>query len=104
MSDLEQPALIERLSAAVHADWVEEQHRRGRTSSIGRDGEEYMVPYDQLSEAAKELGRVTVRAVLKHLPTAAHLLDPYDWGPGGVPEGRPFNLADYPTPREHEGT
>lgn len=60
-------AELERLSAAVHADWMAEQAARGRTSSIGRDGEEYMVPYEQLSEAAKELDRVTVRAVLKHL-------------------------------------
>lgn len=57
-------ALIEALSDQVHAEWMGEQRRRGRTSSIGRDGEEYMVPYAQLTEAAKELDRVTVRAVL----------------------------------------
>lgn len=84
--------LLERLSAAVHADWMAEQAARGRTSSVGRDGEEYMVPYDQLSEAAKELDRVTVRAVLKHLPPAPPpLLEPYDWGPEGVPQGEPIS-------------
>jgi len=58
---------LEVVSAAVHDEWMEEQRRRGRTSSVGRDGEEYMVPYSELSEAAKELDRVTVRAVLKHV-------------------------------------
>ena len=63
---------LEVVSAAVHDDWMASKLAQGVTSRCGQDGEEYMVPYAQLSEAAKELDRVTVRAVLKHvLPAEA---------------------------------
>lgn len=33
---------------------------------------------------------------------APSFLEPYDWGPGGIPKGEPFNLADYLPPKEQE--
>ncbi|HZV93325.1 MAG TPA: hypothetical protein VFF72_08915 [Caldimonas sp.] len=54
---------IEIVSAEVHAAWLESKRRQGVTSRRGEDGEELMVAYEQLSEKAKELDRVTVRAV-----------------------------------------
>ena len=54
---------IEIVSAEVHAAWLESKHRQGVTSRRSEDGEELMVAYAELSEGAKELDRITVRAV-----------------------------------------
>ena len=55
---------IEIVSAQVHAAWMASKLAAGVTScKLDTTGEELMVPYDQLSEAAKELDRCTVRAV-----------------------------------------
>ncbi|KQR22888.1 RyR domain-containing protein [Deinococcus sp. Leaf326] len=78
-------AQVELLAAAVHADWVEGKLSQGVTSRCGPDGEEYMVPYAQLSEAGKELDRATVRAVLKHLPALAPAPASSSGAEAGVP-------------------
>jgi len=54
---------LEAVAAEVHAAWVESKRAQGHVSRRAEDGEELMVPYDQLSERAKELDRGTVRAV-----------------------------------------
>ena len=54
---------IEAVAAKVHAAWVQAKRRQGVTSRKSETGEELMVDYDQLSEAAKELDRQSVRAV-----------------------------------------
>ena len=55
---------IETVSAQVHAFWMAAKLAAGVTSrKLDTTGEELMVPYDQLSEQAKELDRGTVRAV-----------------------------------------
>jgi hypothetical protein len=54
---------IELVSAEVHAAWMDSKRAQGIASRRSETGEELMVPYDQLSEAAKELDRATVRAV-----------------------------------------
>lgn len=54
---------IELVSAAVHLAWMENKKRLGITSRKSESGEELMVPYDDLSEAAKELDRSSVKAV-----------------------------------------
>ena len=54
---------IEVVSAEVHAAWIESKRHQGVISRKAEDGEELMVDYAQLSEKAKELDRVTVRAV-----------------------------------------
>ena len=54
---------IEIVSAKVHKAWMEAKKAQGITTRKSEKGEEQMVPYEQLSEAAKELDRRTVRAV-----------------------------------------
>ncbi len=54
---------IESVAAEVHAAWMESKRAQGIASRRSESGEELMVPYAQLSEAAKELDRATVRAV-----------------------------------------
>ncbi len=60
--DLELPD-IELVSAKVHAAWIESKRAQGVTSRKSETSEELMVPYDQLSEPAKDLDRQTVRTV-----------------------------------------
>ncbi len=54
---------IEVVSAKVHEAWMDSKLKAGVTTRKLESGEELMVPYDALSEQAKELDRATVRAV-----------------------------------------
>ena len=54
---------IEQVAAKVHEAWMEAKRARGVTSRKSETGEELMVPYEQLSDGAKELDRASVRAV-----------------------------------------
>jgi RyR domain len=54
---------IEIVSAKVHEAWMEAKKAQGVTTRKSEKGEELMIPYEQLSEAAKELDRSVVRAV-----------------------------------------
>jgi hypothetical protein len=54
---------IEMVSAEVHKAWMESKKANGISSRKSEDDEELMVPYEQLSEKAKDLDRVTVKAV-----------------------------------------
>jgi hypothetical protein len=54
---------IEKISAEVHKAWMETKKANGINSRKSEDGEELMVPYEQLSEKAKELDRNSVKAV-----------------------------------------
>lgn len=54
---------IEEVAAKVHEAWMQAKRAQGLTSRKSETGEELMVDYEQLSEAAKELDRATVRAV-----------------------------------------
>jgi hypothetical protein len=62
---------IEAVAAKVHEAWMESKRARGHTSRLSESGEELMVSYEQLSEAAKELDRGTVRAVYAAIRAAA---------------------------------
>jgi hypothetical protein len=55
---------IESISAKVHEQWMESKQAKGIVSRKSEIGEELMVPYDRLSESAKDLDRVSVKAVL----------------------------------------
>jgi hypothetical protein len=61
---------IEVVSAKVHQSWMQQKRAQGVTSRKSEDGEELMVPYDQLSDAAKELDRATVRSVYEAIRSA----------------------------------
>lgn len=62
---------IEVVSAKVHEAWMESKRAQGITSRKSEAGEELMVPYEQLSEPAKDLDRNTVRAVYEAIRAAA---------------------------------
>jgi hypothetical protein len=62
---------IEVVSAKVHEAWMESKRAQGVTSRKSETGEELMVPYDQLSESAKELDRGSVRAVYEAIRATA---------------------------------
>lgn len=62
---------IELVSARVHEEWMETKRKQGVTSRLSETGEELMVPYGQLSEAAKDLDRGTVKAVYAAILAAA---------------------------------
>ena len=54
---------LEIVSSEVHAAWMASKLAQGVKSRMSEDGEELMVPYERLSERAKDLDRNTVRAV-----------------------------------------
>ena len=54
---------IEKVSEEVHKAWMKSKKAHGITSRKSEDGEELMVPYEKLSEKAKDLDRNTVKAV-----------------------------------------
>jgi hypothetical protein len=54
---------VELVAAKVHASWMESKLAAGVTSRKSESGEELMVPYEQLTEEAKELDRASVKAV-----------------------------------------
>lgn len=62
---------IEIVSSKVHEAWMESKRRTGVESRKSESGEELMVPYEQLSDAAKDLDRGTVRAVYAAIEAAA---------------------------------
>ena len=68
--------IIEEVSAKVHNNWMASKRAAGVASRKLESGEELMVPYDQLSDAAKELDRGTVRTVLEVLPTLGYAVVP----------------------------
>jgi DNA-binding transcriptional ArsR family regulator len=67
---------VELASAAVHEKWMATKRGQGVSSRCSESGEELMVPYDQLSEAAKDLDRGSVRATVRALADAGLLADP----------------------------
>ena len=62
---------IEIVAAKVHEAWMESKKAQGVTTRKSETGEEQMIPYEQLSEEAKEIDRATVRAVYAAIKAAA---------------------------------
>lgn len=54
---------VELVAAKVHEAWIRSKRAQGITNRNSETGEELMVPYDQLSDSAKDLDRETVKAV-----------------------------------------
>ncbi len=66
---------VEELAERVHEAWIEKKALDGVSSRLAADGEELMVAYAQLSDNARELDRVTVRAVLTALAECGFSVD-----------------------------
>lgn len=67
---------IEAVSMKLHEAWVARIRADGRTSRESETGEELMVPYAELSEAAKEMARSSVRAVYDAIAAAESATTP----------------------------
>ena len=63
---------IELVSAQVHESWMESKKAIGISTRKSEDGEELMVPYEHLSEKAKDLDRNTVKAVYAAIGRLEH--------------------------------
>jgi hypothetical protein len=61
---------IEIVSAKVHEAWMDSKRAQGVTTRKSESDEELMVAYENLSEAAKELDRGTVKAVYAAIESA----------------------------------
>ena len=61
---------VETVSAAVHDSWMQSKIAAGVMSRKLESGEELMVPYETLSEQAKELDRGTVKTVYEAILSA----------------------------------
>jgi hypothetical protein len=61
---------VELVSAKVHDAWMASKRAAGVSTRRSESGEELMVPYEQLSEAAKDLDRNTVKAVYAAIAAA----------------------------------
>lgn len=61
---------VEVVAAKVHEAWMESKRAVGVTSRKLESGEELMVPYEHLSEQAKDLDRGTVKAVYAAIKAA----------------------------------
>lgn len=57
-------AIVERMAEAAHNAWMQHYLDLGYTSRKAEWGEEFMVPYELLSERGKELDRMIMRAIL----------------------------------------
>ena len=62
---------LEKVAEEVHIAWMASKRATGFESRKAEDGEELMVPYEQLSEKAKDLDRNTVKAVYAAIRKAA---------------------------------
>lgn len=63
---------VESVAEEVHNAWMESKKKHGYASRRSEDGEELMVPYEQLSEKAKDLDRNTVKAVYAAIKKLHH--------------------------------
>lgn len=72
---------IETVSDAVHEAWIESKRAQGITSRKSESGEELMVSYAALSEAAKDLDRGSVQAVYAAINACRSIVPRYPWHP-----------------------
>lgn len=62
---------IEKVCAKQHESWVANKKAAGVQSKANANGEEMMVPYDQLSEDGKNIVRNVVNTVYKAIEEVA---------------------------------
>ncbi len=67
---------LETVASEVHHEWMESKRAMGLFSRKAEDGEELMVPYEQLSDKAKEFDRSAVRVVYAAIERAISALAP----------------------------
>lgn len=61
---MDREKLVEAMAESAHDAWLAAVLREGFTSRKAEWGEEFMVPFGELSERGKEFDRVIMRAIL----------------------------------------
>ena len=61
--------LVEVMAEGAHDAWMETYRSWGFTSRKAEWGEEFMVPFAQLSDRGKDLDRTIMRGILKQFET-----------------------------------
>jgi hypothetical protein len=61
--------IVQAMAESAHNAWWGTYLELGYTSRKAAWGEEFMVPFDQLSEQGKEFDRMIMRAILRRLDT-----------------------------------
>ncbi len=56
--------IVELMAEGLHSFWLDQYCKAGFNSRLSLTGEEFMLPWDQLSEASKEFDRQGIRAAL----------------------------------------
>jgi hypothetical protein len=56
--------IVNAMAESAHEAWMSWYADRGITSRKAAWGEEFLVPFDELSEDGKELDRIIMRAIL----------------------------------------
>jgi hypothetical protein len=59
--------IVQAMAESAHNSWWETYVKLGYTSRKAAWGEEFMVPFDDLSERGKEFDRMIMRAILQRL-------------------------------------
>jgi hypothetical protein len=59
--------IVQEMAEAAHNSWWDTYIALGYTSRKAAWGEEFMVPFDELSERGKEFDRMIMRAILRRL-------------------------------------
>jgi hypothetical protein len=64
--------LLEIVAEAAHDGWMASKREQGITSRKSEWGEEFMVPYSEMSERAKDIDRSAVRSVFAAIERAGY--------------------------------
>lgn len=73
---MDNEALVEAMAESAHEAWREAQREQGVISRKAVWGEEFMVPFAELSERGKEFDRVIMRGILKAFGEQRYLVLP----------------------------
>ena len=66
---MEYNKIVEKMAESAHNCWWDAYIQLGYTSRKAAWGEEFMVPFSELSEQGKEFDRVIMRAILQAFDT-----------------------------------
>lgn len=67
--------IVEAMAESAHTAWVSWYTERGITSRLSASGEEFLVPFSELSEAGKDLDRTIMRAILNSFRSQGYKIE-----------------------------
>lgn len=67
--------IVEVMADALHTYWVEEYRKAGFTSRLSSWGDEFMLPWEELSERSKDFDRRGILAAVRAMYSAGYRLD-----------------------------